>query len=56
MADEAAETEQPIQMNIYQKHIYRKGLGWLHLENGARFQVNDWHTYIPVSVAYLKYS
>ena len=39
-------------MNIYQNNIYRIDLGWLHLDNEARYQKNDWQSYIPGFVPY----
>ena len=46
------ETVQSVHMNIYQSNIYREELGWLHLNNEARSQVNVLQSYIPVLVAY----
>ena len=35
------ETVQPVQINIYQNNIYKKDLGWLHLDTEATFERND---------------
>ena len=56
LENKEVEPVEPVQMNIYQSNAYRKGLSWLHFDDGPWFQemhqVKDQQSYIIIFVAY----
>ena len=53
------ELVEPVQMNIYQSHTYRKDLTWLHFDDKLkvpeRQQVKEKQSYISIFAPYLTF-
>ena len=56
LENKEVEPVEPVQINICQSNTYRKGLSWLHFDDGLWFQemqqVKNQQSYIIIFVAY----